>query len=161
MHSFRAVIEIIGVNPYVRVPEHILTELYASAGKTRGPIPIKGTVNGQHYSQTLVRYAGEWRLYINTTMLKQSPRHVGETIDITLEYDPNNRVLPLHDMLAAALANDTHAKQVYDSLPPSHRHEINRYISRLKSEEIRQKNVEQALAFLHEKKRYLGRDPNV
>src|SRR5690606_41266848 len=62
--------DIIGVNPFVFVPEDILKAIFEQAGKDKGPIPIKGLVNGKPYTQTLVKYSGEWRLYINMIMLK-------------------------------------------------------------------------------------------
>ncbi|MBL7974316.1 MAG: DUF1905 domain-containing protein, partial [Candidatus Kapabacteria bacterium] len=84
---FTATIEIIGVNPFVSVPTDILELLFIQAEKRKGKIPIKGTINNQPYTQTLVRYAGAWRLYINTSMLKNSPKRIGEEITITVEFD--------------------------------------------------------------------------
>jgi len=40
MHKFSASLAIIGVNPFVFVPEPILKELFAKAGKDKGHIPI-------------------------------------------------------------------------------------------------------------------------
>jgi len=57
-YFFNAVIEIIGINPYVQIPEIILTEIFIQTGKDKGHIPIKGTVNGLPYLQTLVKYKG-------------------------------------------------------------------------------------------------------
>ena len=59
--------------------------------KYKGKIPIKGAVNGVDYIQTLVKYSGEWRLYINTTMLKNSPKRIGEILDISIEVDHEER----------------------------------------------------------------------
>lgn len=58
MHSFSATIEIIGVNPYVEIPEDILQSLFDSAKKSSGPIPVKGTLNGHTFIQTLVNIKG-------------------------------------------------------------------------------------------------------
>ena len=60
MNEFIAEIEIIGINPFVSVPENILTELFKNAGKVKGPIPIRGFLNGKPYQQTLVKYKGKW-----------------------------------------------------------------------------------------------------
>jgi hypothetical protein len=56
--------------------------------RERGPIPIRGTLHGTPYQQTLVKYAGAWRLYINMVMLKNSPQRIGEVVEITIEHDP-------------------------------------------------------------------------
>lgn len=63
--EFDAKIEIIGINPFVFVPDAILQNLFKLAGKDKGHIPVKGIINGSPYRQTLVRYSGAWRLYIN------------------------------------------------------------------------------------------------
>ncbi|MBA3827680.1 MAG: DUF1905 domain-containing protein [Taibaiella sp.] len=93
MHHFQAPLNIIGINPFVFVPEKILALIFEQAGKSKGHIPVCGTVNSLPYKQTLVRYAGEWRLYINTAMLKNSPKRVGEVIDITIGYDGETRTI--------------------------------------------------------------------
>jgi hypothetical protein len=158
MHDFTATIAIIGVNPYVSVPQDILAALLAQAGRQNGPIPVHGRINDTPYTQTLVRYAGAWRLYINTLMLKDSPKRIGEVIHISIDFDPRDRSLPLHTALHEALQNDAVAQRVFDSLSPSRQHEINRYISALKSDAKIHQNVQRAIAFLHGKGRFVGRE---
>jgi hypothetical protein len=70
MHHFSATLKIVGVNPYVELPESVLNALLRDAGKETGPIPIHGQVNDVSFTQTLVKFQGEWRLYINMKMLK-------------------------------------------------------------------------------------------
>jgi len=74
MQRFKAKLELIGINPFVFVPEEILSEIFQEAKKDKGHLPICGTVNDKKYLQTLVKYSGEWRLYMNTTMLSNSKR---------------------------------------------------------------------------------------
>jgi hypothetical protein len=62
MHKFKARLGIIGINPFVHVPKKILSDIFKSAGKEKGHIPICGNINGKPYRQTLVKYSGEWRL---------------------------------------------------------------------------------------------------
>lgn len=158
VYSFSAVIDIIGVNPFVFVPGDILQAVFKQAGKDKGQVPIKGTINGKPYTQTLVRYSGHWRLYINTTMLKDSPKHIGETVELTISYDPADRSIAPHPKLLAALNKSKQAQEIFDSLPPSRRHEIVRYIAALKTEESIDRNVEKAINFLLGKQRFIGRD---
>ena len=158
MHSFSATINIIGVNPFAYVPEDILLAIFEKAGKDKGHIPIKGKINGKPYTQTLVRYSGHWRLYINTTMLKDSPKHIGETVVLTVDYDPADRSIKAHPKLAKALADHKQAKAIFDGLPPSRQHEIVRYIAVLKTEESIERNVQKAINFLLGKERFIGRD---
>lgn len=158
IYQFSAEIQIIGVNPFVFVPDNILEKIFEDAGKSKGHIPIKGHINGKTYKQTLVKYSGHWRLYINTSMLKKSPERIGETVEITLAFDPEDRSIEPHPKLIQALKDNPDAKTVFDSLSPSRKHEIVRYISFLKTEATVDKNIIKAIDFLLGKGRFVGRD---
>ena len=159
MFTFKAALEIIGINPFVFVPPEILAQIFEKAKKDRGPIPVCGAVNGKSYTQTLLKYKGEWRLYINTAMLKNSPKRVGETVEITIAYDQEDRTIQPHPKLVSALSKSPKAKMKFESLPLSLRKEIIRYIARLKTDESIKKNVQRAIDFLNGKARFIGRDP--
>lgn len=158
MQSFKASIEIIGINPFVFVPDAILSVIFKQAGKDKGHIPICGSVNGKPYQQTLVKYSGAWRLYINTIMLKDSPKRIGETIEVSIAFDPNERTIEPHPLLIKALQENKTAKNTFDNLPPSRRKEIIRYISNLKSEESIAKNIAKAIGFLQGENKFVGRE---
>ncbi len=158
MHQFSAKLEIIGINPFVFVPEEILLALFEKAGKQSGPIPVCGELNGKPYTQTLMKYQGHWRLYVNTIMLKNSPKRIGEVVDITLDYDPVSREEEPHPDLVNALNKHPEEKRLFETLSQSRKKEIIRYIGRLKSEESRAKNIEKAINFLKGKERFIGRD---
>lgn len=158
MFRFTAEIEIIGINPFVFVPGDILREMFELSGKNKGPIPVKGTINNKAYTQTLVKYSGEWRLYINTIMLKNSPKRIGETVELTIAYDPESREIEAPENFVKALNANEEAKAVFEQMSASKQLEIVRYLSRLKSEEVRDKNIERAINFLLGKERFVGRD---
>ena len=158
LYKFNTEIEIIGINPFVYIPENILENIFKQANKKSGPIPVKGTVNNNPYKQTLVKFKGLWRLYINTTILKDSPQRIGENIEITISFDPIERTITPHPKLLKALENNIGAKIIFDGLSPSKRHEIIRYISFLKTEESIDRNVKRAIDFLLGKGRFVGRD---
>lgn len=157
-HTFNARLEIIGINPFVSVPEDILDNIFQNAGKTKGHIPICGSVNGQPYQQTLVKYSGQWRLYINTSMLKNSPKRIGEQLEISVAFDPNSREIAPPERFTLALLQNPEAKAVYEALAPYRQLEINRYLSRLKNEATLEKNIQRAINFLLGKERFAGRE---
>jgi len=157
-HPFTATLQIIGINPFVFVPPAMLKKIFDQSGKEKGHIPIRGTVNRKPYTQTLVKYRGHWRLYINTTMLENSPQRVGEQLALTVAYDPEDRTVPLHPGLKKAFARNRTAKRVFDQLTPSRQKEINRYLHALKTEDAVKKNIVRALSFLNGKGRFVGRD---
>jgi len=158
MHKFKADIEIIGINPFVFVPDNILKDIFKQAGKDKGKIPIRGTINDLPYKQTLVKYSADWRLYINTGMLKNSPKRIGETIELTIEFDPSDRTVKPHPKFENALNEHKQAKIIFNNLTPSMRVEIVRYIANLKTEESIDRNVTKAIDFLLGKGRFIGRE---
>jgi len=158
MNKFNAKLEIIVGNPFVFIPYKILNKLFQQANKNKGPIPILGTINGKDYRQTLVKYSGDWRLYINMKMLKDSPKRIGEVIDVEIEYDPSDRTIKPHPKFVNALNSNKRANEVFENLSPSKQKEIIRYISNLKTEKSVDKNVTRAINFLLGKERFVGRD---
>ncbi|UOQ98532.1 YdeI/OmpD-associated family protein [Hymenobacter sp. 5317J-9] len=158
MHTFTAPLEIIGVNPFVQVPEAILADIFAQAGRSKGPIRVLGTVNGRPYQQTLVRYAGLWRLYINLLMLANSPRRIGEVLAIAIDYNPEAAPVLSCPAFEQALAETPAARAVFAGLSPSRQHEIVRYLLSLKTDESLERNLGLAIGFLLGKNRFVGRD---
>jgi len=158
MLSFSSKIYKIGVNPYVLLPARALKELFKQSGKNKGPIPIKGTLNTHEFTQTLVKYAGKWRLYLNTPMRKAAGIDVGDMANVEIEFDPAERKIGMHPKLADALTKNKKAKAIFDKLTPSYQKEIIRYISFLKSEESVDKNIKKAIQHLLGKERFVGRE---
>lgn len=158
MKPFKATIDIIGINPFVFVPEPVLKTIFTQANKDKGPIRVCGTIDGFPFTQTLVRYSGHWRLYINGPMLKASNKNVGDTVTIDLTFDPTEQITLMHPKLKAALAKHKEASKMFETLAPSHQKEIKRYINNLKTEASIDKNVERAIRFLLGKERFIGRD---
>lgn len=152
MESFTAEILIIGINPYVGVPEDVLHALFEQAGRSRGPIPVRGTLNGKRFLQTLVKYQGEWRLYLNTQMRQEAGIDVGDEATVAIEFDPEPRIVPIHPKLARALSKNTEAKAAFEKLAPSRQKEIQRYLNSMKTEESLVRNIEKVIQYLSGKR---------
>jgi hypothetical protein len=156
--AFKAEIRIIGVNPYVLLPDGVLQALFTQAQKDKGPIPVCGKLDGKPYIQTLVKYSGKWRLYLNTPMRKAANKDVGDTVKVSIAFDPIERTIAMHPKLQAAFKNDAAARAAFDKQSPSRQKEIIRYISFLKTEESVDRNVQRAILFLKGEERFVGRD---
>ncbi|MGO3267767.1 MAG: DUF1905 domain-containing protein, partial [Sphingobacteriaceae bacterium] len=111
MLKFTARLEIIGINPFVFLPAEVLEKVSQESGKAKGFIPVTGEVNGKTFKQTLLRYKGCWRLYINMEMLPNSPKRIGEQIDVSIRFDPQERVITTDPALIKALSNSPEAKK--------------------------------------------------
>jgi len=158
MDKFKAKLEIIVGNPFVFIPYEILNNLFQQAKRNKGFIPVRGTINEIDYQQTLVKYSGDWRLYINMKMLKKSPQRIGEIINVEIEFDPSDRTIEPHPKFNKALSANRKANEIFERLSPSKQKEIIRYISNLKTEKSVDRNVIRAISFLLGKERFVGRD---
>lgn len=150
MAKFSATIYKIGINPVVDPPDRAMQAIFKSAVRSKGAIPVRGKLNGAEFIQTIVKYKGAWRLYINGPMLKDSRLAVGDTANIEIDFDPRSRDVALPSELAKALRKDKRASTAFESLSPSRRKEISRYIGSLKTAEAVAKNVERVIKHLRQ-----------
>lgn len=158
MIAFSAKIKIIGINPYVLLPDLVLDEIFVQANKNRGPIPVKVFFGESEFLQNLVKYSGKWRLYLNGDMRMAAGKDVGDTVEIQIEFDDEERITPMPLKLKIALENNQKAKAVFERLSASRRKEIMRYINNLKSVESVDRNILRAIQFLLGNARFVGRD---
>lgn len=157
-YKFSARIDIIGINPFVYLPETILQSIFNQANKNKGKIPVKIKIDGYEFPQTLIKYSGYWRLYLNTPMRKLANKEVGDMADFEICFDPEERIILMHPKFVVALEKNPEAKEVFEHLRPSLQLEIVRYLSFLKTEESIDRNVIKAIGFLLGKQRFIGRD---
>lgn len=156
--TFTAELAIIDGNPFVSLPPAILNDVFEDAGRSKGPIQVRGTINQRPYQQTLVKFRGAWRLYVNMKMLDDSPRRIGEAIEATVDFDPSDRGIKPHRALLAMLDANPTAREVFDGMAPSRQKEIVRYLDGLKTEESVDRNVQRAADFLLGNGRFVGRE---
>lgn len=164
--TFSAKIAIIIGNPYVRPPDDVLESIFKQAGKRTSPIPIKGTINGAAFQQSLVRYAGDWRLYVNIIMAKVAnipyaksiSEIVGQEASFAITYNPKPLEYTMVPFLKKALNENPTAKANWDKLIPSRQKEVLRYFSWLKSEEAKERNLNKLMSALTTKEeRFMAR----
>jgi hypothetical protein len=166
MFRFSEKISIVNGNPFVRPPDRVLVEIFIQAGKKTSPIPIRGKINGGSFQQTLVRYQGDWRLYINMIMaktadlkfLKSINEIVGRKASFDIEFDPDPPTYKMLPFLKNALDKNPVAMASWIKLNPSRQKEILRYFSWLKSDEAKERNLEKILQVLAGKEeRFMAR----
>lgn len=156
MTTFSTTISIINGNPYVRPPDEVLAIIFKQAGKEKTPIPVRGKLNGAEFQQSLVRYSGDFRLYINSSMAKKAgikytgsiTAIVGRKVKIEIEFDPKPPTYPMIWQFKKALEKDKKAEKAYEALAPGRKKEILRYFSFMKTEEALQRNILRVLQHL-------------
>lgn len=156
MNIFSSTIHIINGNPYVRPPDKILFEIFQQAHKDKGPIPVRGKLNGTEFHQSLLRYQGDWRLYINGAMAKKAgfkyvgsiTAIVGQKVKIAIAYDPKPPQYLMVPEFQAALSKDKKAKLAYGQLTVGRQKEILRYFSFMKNKSSLIRNIERVMQHL-------------
>ncbi len=151
MQKFAAKIHKLGINPCVDVPGEIVSALLDEAKKRSAPVQVKGTLNGVIVEANVVKYSGNWRLYLNTQIRKDAGIEVGDTAHITLVNDPAPRMPPTPQALKAALAEDKRAKDAWRLQPSSRRKEILAYLNSLKTQEALIRNIKKVIKYLLDK----------
>lgn len=164
--AFSQKISIINGNPYVRPPDNILKSIFIQANKKTSPIPIKGKINDALFEQTLVRYEGDWRLYVNIIMAKGASipfsksitEIVGTVVKLEIEFNAKPIIYKMVPILKTALDTNPIAKSNWKALIPSRQKEILRYFSGLQSPEAKQRNLEKAMDVISGKEgRFMAR----
>lgn len=159
--AFAAVMDIRDGNPFVPVAAAQAAKLRPG----RRPLPVLVTVNGKPDPPWRINLMpagdGSFYLYLHGDVRKASGTRVGDRVRIVLDFDAAYRNGPLHPMpawFAKPLRADKAAHLAWKALIPSRKKEILRYLSWLKTEEARQRNVEKALHVLSGRKgRFMAR----
>ena len=163
--KFRARILIRIGNPYVHI-----SRARATAVKPgwRKPMPVLVQINGQPRPPWRINLMpignGAFYLYLHGDVRKASATKVGDMVDVGVRFDPAYRGGPMHDMppwFSGPLSANARAKSAWLELIPSRQKEILRYLSWLKSDEARERNVAKAIRVLSgSKERYMARSWN-
>ena len=159
---FRAVIEMNGINPFVPVSAPRAARIQKS---WRKPLPVLLRVNGKPEKpwriNMMPRGDGSFYLYLHGDVRKASRTKAGDSVTVELEFDGDYKNGPMHPMpswFRAALAENSRARKTWQTLIPSRKKEIVRYLSRLKSAEAQARNLERTIHVLAGgKARFMGR----
>ncbi len=163
--KFTAEIQIRGINPYILVSAERAGRIKADWKRA---MPVLIRINGQPESGWHINMMpvgdGSFYLYLGAEVRQASGTAVGDTVEVRIDFDDAYQGGPQHEMLpefAALLANESAARERWDSLTPSLQKEVLRYLAGLKSEEARQRNIQRAMRVLQgAKERFMARDWN-
>jgi hypothetical protein len=112
--------------------------------------PVRGTVNGVPFRSRLMVYGGVTWLGLRNELRSEAGISDGDSVDVELDRDDAPREVEVPAELAAALASDSVAGGVYESLSFTHRREYAEWIGDAKKEETRTRRVAKALEMLRE-----------
>ena len=150
--SFRATIEIRGINPYVRVSKAQAAQLRPG---WRKPLPVRLQVNGQPdppwRTNLMPSGDGGFYLYLPGVVRKASGSGLGDTVAVRLDFDDAYRGGPAEappPWFSQALADNPPARRAWDALIPSRKKEILRYFAQLKSPAAKARHLQRAIEVL-------------
>jgi hypothetical protein len=150
-HRFRG--ELIARGPkdawtYMPVP----LDVHAVFG-TRGQVPVVGTINGFPFRTSLMPYGdGQHILSISKELKAGAGAQAGDSVDVLLERDVEERTVEVPAVLLEAFVRDRAAEAGFAKLSYSHRKSYVTWIESAKREQTRGKRMEQALSMLREGK---------
>ena len=159
---FRALIKILGVNPYLLVSAKRASELKPG---WRKPMPVLVRINRKPEEASAINMMpvgdGSFRLYLNGKVRKASGTGVGDRVAAEVRFDAKYKSGPAHPRPAwfrAALRKNPVARKNWEMLIPSRKKEILRYFAALKSAQARERNLTRALGALSGKpERFMAR----
>jgi hypothetical protein len=161
--EFKADILINGVNPYVMINSEQASLLKEN---WRRPMPVFVKVNNKPDDGWRINMMpvgdGRFYLYLDGNARKASQSKVGDTVNVTVEFDALYRSGPVHaipQLLQDALDRDSDIQARWEKLSPSRQKEVLRYLDKIKSEEIKIKNTERMInILLGNADHFMGRD---
>jgi hypothetical protein len=129
----------------LRVPREVVADL----GRGKRP-PVRVTIDGYTYRSTVAVYGDEFFLPLNAENRTSAGVAAGDQIDVEVELDTAPRDVTVPSDLASALDGDAEAKQYFDGLSFSHKHEYVSWIEEAKRAETRQRRIASAVDMLRD-----------
>jgi hypothetical protein len=140
---FKAKIYKTGINTAVDVPASITHKMEP----LKGYIKIKGTINGFDFTKTLVPVKnGPYRLFVNQVMLKGGATALNRVAEFVISQD--FQAVVKNYPVPAPLLRELKKKKLlkhFETLTPSRKRDILKYLSYVKTEATMQKNIDRLL----------------
>jgi hypothetical protein len=134
----------VGTWTYIDLPFDV-TLLYG----VKGQVKVKGTLNEQPFHGSAMPHGdGTHYVVINKALRDTVGVHQGDSVQVSIEPDMEDRNLTLPLDLVNALGRDERAKAAFDKLSYSHQKEYVEWIEGAKKAETRQTRIAKALVML-------------
>ena len=111
----------------------------------RSRCPVRVTINGHTWRTTTQAHGDGYRITVSAEARTAAGVAAGDTVNVLIKRDDIVRVTELPAELAAGLRADPAAKGAFESLPPSHRREMARWVSQARQPATRARRSEVAL----------------
>lgn len=126
------------------IPDAIIAEL--GAGKKP---PVKVTLNGYTYRSTVAVMGGQFMVGVNSAVRAESSVQGGDTLDVTIELDTEERKVAIPEALQRALDENPSAKRFFESLSYSKQRVHAESIASAKTPETLQRRIDKSISELN------------
>lgn len=122
-------------------------EVVAGLGPSKKPA-VKVTINGYTYRSTVATMDGKFMVGVSAEVRERAGVAGGDTVDVDLALDTEERKVTVPADLAAALAKDVRAKRSFEALSYSNQRRYVDNITGAKTDETRARRVAKAVSEL-------------
>ena len=154
-NSFEAMLfrpEGVGTWTFLNIPLAV-----SSTFGSKGQVKVKGTVDGCPFRSTALPMGdGSHYLVVGKDIRDQISKTAGDTVNVTLDLDPENRVVEVPEDLQRALDRRPEAWDGFEKLTYSQQKLYVDWILSAKKEETRDARIERALSLLAQGKKLRG-----
>jgi hypothetical protein len=154
-YSFKAVLirpEGVGTWTYLNIPQDV-----SSSFGSKGQVKVKGRIEGCPFRSTALPMGdGSHYLVVGKDIRDQIKKAVGESVNVTLELDLEERQVEIPDDLRQALENQPEARAGFEKLSYSQQKIYVDWILSARREDTRTRRIEKALSLLAQGKKLRG-----
>lgn len=120
---------------------------------TKGRVPVRGTINGYSFRSSLCNMGDGHLMVVNKEMRSGAKCQAGDTVDVVLERDREERTIEAPDFMKKLIASNKTAKSTWDSLSFTHKKEWVRAIQEAKKDETKEARLKKMMEALKAGKR--------
>jgi len=111
--------------------------------RTRGRVPVRGTLNRAPFRTTLFPDGkGGHLMVVNRKLQKAAAAGPGDFVMVEMEIDTEPRVVEMPIEMSCALDLDAEAKKAFEAQPPGRRREIAKWVGEPKTAAARSRRAE-------------------
>ncbi len=119
----------------------------------RGRVPVKGTINGFPFRSSLMNMGDGHMMAVNAQMRAGAHCKAGDTVDVVMEFDADERKVEVPAYLKKQIAADPAAKASWEKLSFTHQKEYVRAIEDAKKPETRERRITSMMEALRKNQR--------
>lgn len=123
---------------------------------TRARVPVRGTIDGFPFRSSLMPMGGCHRMVVNRTLREGANCKAGDTVEIVLERDADERTVEAPPELKKELAKNKKARDRWETLAFTHKKEMAKWILEAKQQETKKRRLTKVVEVLKSGGKWTG-----